>query len=51
MAAAERNRCDFIPCEGGFLAIRGFFDPIAAATIKTAVLPLAKPAGAGDHRS
>lgn len=31
VAAAERNRCDFIPCEGGFLAIRGFFDPIAAA--------------------
>ena len=51
VAAAERNRCDFIPCEGGFLAIRGFFDPIAAATIKTAVLPLAKPTGAGDHRS
>jgi hypothetical protein len=51
VAAAERNRCDFIPCEGGFLAIRGFFDPIAAATIKTAVLPLAKPTGTGDHRS
>ena len=51
VAAAERNRCDFIPCEGGFLAIRGYFDPIAAATIKTAVLPLAKPTGTGDHRS
>jgi hypothetical protein len=50
LAATERNRCDFIPCEGGFLAIRGCFDPIAAATIKTAVLPLAKPTGFADHR-
>jgi hypothetical protein len=50
LAAAERNRCEFIPCEGGFVALRGFFDPIAAATIKTAVLPLARRAGAGDDR-
>ena len=50
VSAAERNRCEFIPCEGGFLAIRGFFDPVAAATIKTAVLPLARPTGAGDDR-
>ncbi|HEX4864298.1 MAG TPA: DUF222 domain-containing protein [Acidimicrobiales bacterium] len=50
VAAAERNRCEFIPCEGGFMALRGFFDPIAAATIKTAVLPLARPSGAGDDR-
>ena len=48
--AAERNRCEFIPCDGGFLAIRGFFDPVAAATLKTAVLPLARPSGAGDDR-
>ena len=48
--AAARNRCEFIPCDGGFLAIRGFFDPVAAATIKTAVLPLARPSGAGDDR-
>ncbi|MFZ0919758.1 MAG: DUF222 domain-containing protein, partial [Candidatus Dormiibacterota bacterium] len=47
---AARNRCEFIPCDGGFLAIRGFFDPVAAATIKTAVLPLARPTGAGDDR-
>ena len=50
VTAAERNRCEFIPCEGGFMALRGFFDPIAAATIKTAVLPLARPSGAGDDR-
>ena len=50
VSAAERNRCEFIACEGGFLAIRGYFDPVAAATIKTAVLPLAKPTGAGDDR-
>jgi len=50
LSAAERNRCEFIPCEGGFLALRGYFDPIAAATIKTAVFPLARPTGAGDHR-
>lgn len=48
--AAERNRCEFIPCEGGSMAMRGFFDPIAAATIKTAVLPLARRTGAGDDR-
>jgi hypothetical protein len=45
VGAAERNRCEFIPCEGGFLALRGSFDPIAAATIQTAVLPLAPPPG------
>jgi hypothetical protein len=50
VSAAERNRCEFISCEGGFLAIRGYFDPVAGATIKTAVLPLAKPTGAGDDR-
>ena len=50
VSAAERNRCEFIPCEGGFLALRGFFDPTAAATIKTAVLPLARPTGVGDDR-
>jgi Domain of unknown function (DUF222) len=50
VSAAERNRCEFIPCEGGFLALRGSFDPIAAATIQTAVLPLARPTGVGDDR-
>jgi Domain of unknown function (DUF222)/HNH endonuclease len=50
VTAAERNRCEFIPCEGGFMAMRGFFDPIAAATIKTAVLPLARRSGVGDDR-
>jgi hypothetical protein len=51
VSAVERNRCEFIPCEGGFMAIRGFFDPVAAATIKTAVLPLARRTGTGDDRS
>ena len=50
VSAAERNRCEFLPCEGGFLALRGYFDPIAAATLQTAVFPLAKPTGVGDHR-
>ncbi len=50
VSAAERNRCELIPCEGGFMAMRGYFDPIAAATIKTAVLPLARPSGVGDSR-
>jgi Domain of unknown function (DUF222)/HNH endonuclease len=50
VTAAERNRCEFIPCEGGFMAMRGFFDPIAAATIKTAILPLARRTGVGDDR-
>jgi hypothetical protein len=47
---AERNRCEFTDCEGGFLAIRGYFDPVAAATLKTAIFPLAKPNGARDTR-
>ena len=47
---AERNRCEFTDCEGGFLAVKGYFDPIAAATLKTAVFPLAKPSGARDTR-
>jgi hypothetical protein len=50
VGAAEHNRCEFIPCEGGFLALRGCFDPIAAATIQTAVLPLARPTGVGADR-
>jgi hypothetical protein len=48
---AERNRCEFTDCEGGFLAIRGYFDPVAAATLKTAVFPLAKPSGVRDTRT
>jgi hypothetical protein len=47
---AERNRCEFTDCEGGFLAVKGYFDPVAAATLKTAVFPLAKPSGARDTR-
>ncbi len=46
VSAAERTRCEFIACEGGFLAIRGYFDPVAAATLKTAVLP----SGQADRR-
>ena len=48
---AERNRCEFINCEGNFLAVRGFFDPVAAAILKTAVFPFAKPTGARDTRT
>ena len=48
---AEHNRLELIPCENGSLALRGLFDPIAAATLKTAVLPLARPSGAGDTRT
>ena len=47
---AERNRCEFTDCEGGFLAVKGYFDPLAAATLKSAVFPLAKPSGARDTR-
>jgi hypothetical protein len=48
---AEHNRFEFIPCENGSLAVRGLFDPVAAATLKTAVLPFARRTGAGDRRS
>jgi hypothetical protein len=47
---AERNRCEFTDCEGGFLAVKGYFDPVAAATLKSAVFPLAKPSGTRDTR-
>ena len=51
MQAAERNRCELIPCEGGFLALRGSFDPVAAATLKTALDLGAVPTtgGASTH--
>jgi Domain of unknown function (DUF222)/HNH endonuclease len=48
---AERNRCEFIACEGGFVAVHGFFDPVAGATLKTAITPFAKPNGARDTRT
>jgi hypothetical protein len=48
---AERNRCEFINCEGGFVAVRGFFDPVAGATLKTAITPFAKRNGARDTRT
>ncbi len=48
---AEHNRFEFIPCANGSLAVRGLFDPVAAATLKTAVLPLARRTGASDGRS
>jgi Domain of unknown function (DUF222)/HNH endonuclease len=48
---AEHNRFEFIPCENGALAVRGLFDSVAAATLKTAVLPFARRTGADDGRS
>jgi hypothetical protein len=48
---AERNRCEFIDCENGFLAFHGYVDPVAGATLKTAVFPLAKRTGVADTRS
>ncbi len=36
--------------EGGTLFLKGFFDPEAAATIRTALDPLARRSGAGDLR-
>jgi hypothetical protein len=48
--AVERRRLDFIPCEGGMLAFRGYLDPVGAATVQTAVLALARPDGRDDPR-
>jgi len=48
--AVERRRLELIDCEGGVLAIRGLLDPVAGATLRTALEPLAKPSGAGDNR-
>ena len=48
--AVERRRLELINCEGGVLAIRGLLDPVAGATLRTALEPLAKPCGADDQR-
>jgi hypothetical protein len=46
----ERRRLELIPCEGGSLAVRGFFEGVGGATIRTALESLAKPTGIGDTR-
>jgi hypothetical protein len=46
----ERRRLELIPCEGGSLAVRGFFESIGGAAIRTALETLAKPTGIGDTR-
>ncbi|MGA7987151.1 MAG: hypothetical protein WCB51_01995 [Candidatus Dormiibacterota bacterium] len=48
---AERNALDFIACEDGRrMAVRGIFDNVAAASLRSAVLAFAAPTGHGDER-
>jgi hypothetical protein len=51
LSGVEARRLELIRCEGGGLALRGCFDPVAAAAIRTALEPLARPTGYGDTRS
>ena len=44
------RRLELQPFEGGALAVKGFFDSVAGATLRTALEPLARPMGAGDDR-
>ena len=37
--------------EGGALFLKGFFDPVGGAALRTALDPLARSSGAGDDRS
>ncbi|HEY6469179.1 MAG TPA: DUF222 domain-containing protein [Candidatus Dormibacteraeota bacterium] len=50
VVSVEQRHLEFIPCEGGGVAMRVFLDPIGAAVVQTAVLPLAAPLGYGDQR-
>lgn len=48
--AVERRRLDLTPCEGGMVAVNGYFDPVGGALLQTSLLPLAKPDGPDDPR-
>jgi hypothetical protein len=51
VSEAELNRFDFTPCEDGRrTAVRGIFDNVSAAALRTAVVLFAKPTGYGDDR-
>jgi Domain of unknown function (DUF222) len=51
VTAVEARRFELLRCESGGLALRGWFDPVGAAAIRSALEPLARPSGVDDARS
>jgi hypothetical protein len=49
--AVTYRRLEVTRCEDGRIAIRGILDPVGGATLRVALAPLCKPAGADDDRS
>ncbi len=47
--ATEERTLRLSPCDGG-LTVGGWLDPIGGAALRTALEPLARPAGEGDDR-
>jgi uncharacterized protein DUF222/HNH endonuclease len=48
--AVERRRLQLSPCEDGSLLVDGWLDSAGGAALRTALEPLARPAGAEDDR-
>jgi len=48
--AVERRRLQLSPCEDGSLLVDGLLDSAGGAALRTALEPLARPAGAEDDR-
>ena len=48
--AVEARRLELVPCGGGGLIVRGVLDAVGGATLRAALEPLARRAGAGDER-
>jgi len=48
--AVERRRLQLSPCEDGSLLVNGWLDSGGGAALRTALEPLARPAGAEDDR-
>jgi len=46
----EARRLELHTCEDGAVSIRGLLDPVAGTALRTALEPLARPTGRGDHR-
>jgi hypothetical protein len=47
---ASHRWLELLPYEGGALSIRGFFDAVSGATVRSALEPLARRNGTGDAR-
>jgi hypothetical protein len=48
--AVEARSLELLRCDGGAVVVRGFLDAVGGATLRTALEPLARRAGADDGR-